>query len=102
MHAELTTDGGWTAAVPGLAKPIVLDAGDLSPDQNAEFARLVSEARAESGAAQAGAHKAIADGQSYRIVIDVDGNSVRLRAADPAVPPGFSALMEFVKEHGHR
>ncbi|KAK43569.1 hypothetical protein BG58_31525 [Caballeronia jiangsuensis] len=100
MHAELTTDGGF-AAIPGLASPVVLDEHDLSPEDGAEFARLVAAARDEASAPRPRAAKPVPDGRTYRINID-GGDALRLQAADPSIPPAFAALMNFVKGHGHR
>lgn len=68
MRVELATDGGF-AAMPGLAKPVLLDAADLSPDHGAELKRLVEAAVAEK--AQRGSVKAapVPDGRRYRITI---------------------------------
>ncbi|SAK86195.1 hypothetical protein AWB78_04417 [Caballeronia calidae] len=101
MHAELTIDGG-VGFFPGLARPIVLDAKDLSPDERAELARLVSAARTESAAPRAAAVKPVPDGRSYRIGIASDDGTLDLKCADPSVPTGFAALMAFIKQHGHR
>ncbi|WP_350029833.1 protealysin inhibitor emfourin [Caballeronia sp. INDeC2] len=100
MHAELTTDGG-LAAFPGLARPVVLDEDDLSPEEGTEFARLVAAARDEAGAPAPRATKPVPDGRTYRIDINGD-DALRLKAADPSIPPAFAALMDFVKRHGHR
>lgn len=100
MHAELTTDGGWTAGVPGLAKPMVLNETELSAGENDSFARLVAAARAERSIATESTK--IPDGQNHQIVI-VDGDArTVLSAADPSPPPKFCALMHFIREHGHR
>ncbi|MDR5795315.1 hypothetical protein QCE49_18235 [Caballeronia sp. LZ008] len=100
MHAELTTDGG-LAAFPGLARPIVLDEKDLSPDDGVAFAHLVVAARAEASASRPRATKPVPDGRTYRIHVDGD-DTLHLQAADPSIPPAFAALMEFIKRHGHR
>ncbi|CAB3809588.1 hypothetical protein LMG28614_07076 [Paraburkholderia ultramafica] len=102
MHAELTIDGGLAGNFPGLAAPIVLDGKDLSPDQKAEFLRLVSAARAETHPARDSAAKPIPDGRKYRLSIAMDHDDIKLRAADPTVPPAFAALKNFVVQHGHR
>jgi hypothetical protein len=101
MHAELTTEGG-LGAFPGLAKPVLLNAGDLSSTQNAEFGRLVSAARGESLSKGSRGDSPIPDGRTYRIVVDDNSAQLSLDAADPTVPAAFAALMKFIKEHGHR
>ena len=102
MRVELATDGGF-AAIPGLAKPVLLDAASLSPTQSVELQRLVAAALAEK--AQRGSVKAapVPDGRSYRFtVVGGDGARHQIEASDPMVPPAFEALMEFAKANGHR
>ena len=101
MRVELSTDGGF-AAIPGLAKPVLLDAADLSPDHGAELKRLVEAAVAEK--AQRGSVKAapVPDGRRYRITILGDGARNEIEAADPMIPPAFEALMEFARANGRR
>ncbi|BBU31013.1 hypothetical protein BTHE68_47470 [Burkholderia sp. THE68] len=101
MQAELFIEGG-VGFFPGLARPIVVQAAGLSPDESAEFAKLVSAARAEGGTARPSAKKPVPDARSYRISIAVDDGKLELEAADPGVPPAFAALMSFLKQHGHR
>ncbi|SAL02725.1 hypothetical protein AWB80_08426 [Caballeronia pedi] len=101
MQAELFIEGG-VGYFPGLARPIVLQAADLSPGESAEFARLISAARAEGGATRPSARKPMPDARSYRISIAGDDGKLELKAADPGVPPAFAALMNFLKQHGHR
>jgi hypothetical protein len=101
MRAELTIDGG-VGFFPGLARPIALDESDLSPDEREEFSRLVSAARALPGATPGAAVRAVPDGRTYRITIASGDGNIELRCADAAVPPEFSALMVFIKQHGHR
>jgi hypothetical protein len=101
MHVELTIDGG-VGFFPGLARPIVLDENDLSPDEREELSRLVSAARAQPAATPGAAAKAVPDGRTYRITIASRDGNIELRCADASVPPAFSALMVFIKQHGHR
>ena len=46
MRIELTTDGG-VAAIPGLAKPILLDSATMSSAQCTHLQRLVDAALSE-------------------------------------------------------
>jgi hypothetical protein len=101
MHAELTIDGG-IGFFPGLARPIALDEGDLSPDEREELSRLVSDASAEPAAAREAVAKPLPDGRTYRINITSEDETLQLKSADPSVPPAFAALMVFIKKHGHR
>ena len=101
MRVELATDGGF-AAIPGLARPVLLDAVDLSPDHGAKLKRLVEAALAEK--AQRGSTKAapVPDGRRYHITILGDGARNEIEAADPMIPPAFEALMEFTRGNGRR
>lgn len=103
MRVELVTDGGF-AAIPGLAKPVLLDAASLPPSQGVELKRLVAAALAEK--AQRGQVKAAApvpDGRSYRLtIVEDDGARHQIEAGDPMLPPAFEALMEFARANGHR
>ncbi len=102
MRVELVTDGGF-AAIPGLAKPVLLEAASLASTQGAELKRLVAAALAEK--AQRGPVKAapVPDGRSYRItIVEDDGARHQIEAGDPAVPPAFEALMDFARANGHR
>jgi hypothetical protein len=101
MHAELIIDGG-VGFFPGLAGPMVLDENDLSPEEREELRNLVSAARAQPAAAPHAASKVVPDGRTYRITIASESGNIELRCADTAVPPAFSALMGFIKQHGHR
>jgi hypothetical protein len=101
MRAELRIDGG-VGFFPGLVRPITLDESDLSADERQEFSRLVSAARALPGAAPGAAVRAVPDGRTYRITIASGDGNIELRCTDAAVPPAFSTLMVFIKQHGHR
>jgi len=101
MRVELTTEGGF-ATFPGLAKPIVLDAAELSADDNMELEKLAAAARDENLPYQSSRAAPVPDGRRYRISIRHENASYVLEAADPMVPPAFGALMDFVKKNGRR
>ena len=104
MRIELATEGGF-AAMPGLAKPVLLEAASLSPEQGAELQRLVQAALAEKASQAPTKARAapVPDGRSYRITVEGEGSARKLiEAADPAVPPAFQALMEFARSNGRR
>lgn len=104
MHIELVTEGGF-AALPGLARPVVLD--EANPPAacgcgRSELAALVDAALAERQAVGQGAPSSLPDARSYRITIERDGQREVLVAADALVPPAFAALRDFVRKHGVR
>ncbi|MDR5740487.1 MULTISPECIES: protealysin inhibitor emfourin [unclassified Caballeronia] len=101
MHAELIIDGG-VGFFPGLARPIVIDENDLSPAEREELSRLVSAAREQPAAAPRAATRPVPDGRTYRIIIVSGDGDIELGCADPSVPPAFSALMVFIRQHGRR
>src|SRR5436309_1034169 len=101
MRIELITDGGF-AAIPGLAKPILLDCATLSPEQNARSQRLVDAALTEKDQRKSVKTATVPDGRRYRLTIQRDGARYVVEAADPVIPPAFDALMEFVKANGLR
>lgn len=106
MHIELVTEGGF-AALPGLARPVVLDeahhAAACGCGRN-ELAALVEAALAERqtvGIGQA-APSSLPDARSYRMTIERNGQREVLVATDASVPPAFAALRDFVRKHGVR
>lgn len=101
MQIELSIDGGF-AAFPGLAKPILLDAADLSPELGDELKRLLDAALAEKRPRASTRAAAVPDGRRYSINIHSGGTRSDIKAADPMIPPAFDALMEFIKANGHR
>jgi hypothetical protein len=101
MRVELVMDGGF-AAIPGLAKPVLVEATDLSPERGAELKRLVEAALAEKPPRGRAKVAPVPDGRRYRITIRGDGAAHQIEAADPMVPPAFEALMAFARANGHR
>lgn len=101
VSIELTIDGGF-AAIPGLAKSIVLDPAHLPAEQGAKLLQLVNAAVAEYARGEAKQVAPVPDARHYRIAIQLAGVQHELVADDPAVPPAFDALMDFVKENGRR
>jgi hypothetical protein len=101
MRIELSIDGGF-AAIPGLAKPIVLDPANVSSDHGAQLQQLVNAALTENARGESVKAVRVPDARHYRISIQRDGERHELEADDPVVPPAFDALMDFVKANGQR
>ena len=101
MRIELSVDGGF-AAIPGLAKPIVLDPANVSSDQGAQLQQLVNAALTENARRESVNAAPVPDGRHYRLIIHGVGERHELEAADPVIPPAFDALMDFVKANGRR
>lgn len=101
MRVELNTEGGF-AAIPGLAKPVSVDAADLSSDLSKELQRLVNSALAEKAPAGSVKRSPVPDGRRYRISVQRGGSRDEVEADDPVTPPAFDALMDFVRANGRR
>lgn len=107
IHVELTIDGGQTGAMPGLARPIVVESASLSPEKEAQLKLLVEAALAENDARRRTSTKPRprhvgGDKQRYRLAIRRDGSVSEQHAVDEEVPPAFDSLKEFVRSNGHR
>jgi hypothetical protein len=103
MRVALVTEGGF-AAIPGLARPVVVSGQAVAPAECDELRRLVQAVLDEHcghAAAPSGA-STCADGRTYRMQIDHDNGQDVLVAGDPAVPPAFGELMRFIRQHGTR
>ena len=101
MHIELHTDGGF-AAIPGLSRPVVLDDVAASAADSGTLNALVDAALEEQRRMPAALPRRVPDARSYRLSIERNGRHDLLSAQDAQVPPAFKALMQFVKQHGHR
>lgn len=101
MRIELTTDGGF-AAIPGLAKPILVDTANLLPELSGELNRLVDSALAEKTPHGSVKRSPVPDGRHYRITIERGGTRDEIEATDPMIPPALDALMKFVRANGRR
>ncbi len=101
MRIELSIDGGF-AAIPGLAKPIVLDTVAATMTSDGELEKLVGAALAEKAQRPTLRAAPLPDARHYRITVIRDGNKQELSADDPTLPPAFAALMEYVQANGTR
>jgi hypothetical protein len=103
MRVALVTEGGF-AALPGLARPVVVSGQAVATAECDELHRLVQavlDEHADPAVAPSSA-SACADGRTYCIRIEHDGGHNEIVAGDPAVPPAFGALMRFIRQHGTR
>jgi len=100
MQVVLHIDGGF-AAMPGLAGPFVVSDQAVAPGERGKLDALVQAALDDRGSC-GGPAQNCPDGRTYRLSIERDGGQEELVAGDPAVPPAFSALAQFVRQHGQR
>ena len=101
MRVELQIDGGF-AHVPGLAKPIVVDATQLSATEAAELERLCAALPDPKHASTTPQRPAIADGRRYRITIETAHDRHQIDAADPIDHPAVANLVTFLQKRGRR
>jgi hypothetical protein len=106
LRLALERDGGF-AAVPGLSRPLTLEASALAPALRDALHGLVAAALAEHAArgvkpARPPPAGATPDGRTYRLHIQHAEGARSLEACDPSVPPAFAALMAFTEKHGVR
>jgi hypothetical protein len=101
MHIELITDGGF-AAIPGLAKPILLDATKLSPPLRGNLEDLVNSALSENASNTSLGHSPVPDARHYRIIIKRNGVQDIIETSDPITSRSIQALIEFIQSNGVR
>jgi len=101
MRVTLTIDGG-LAHMPGLAKPITVDAAQLSADDAATLRRLCDAVPATAYETPASQREVIPDGRRYRLTIERGNERRRLDAADPIDHPAIAELITFVRKRGTR
>lgn len=101
MRIELLTEGGF-AAIPGLARPTVLDASQAEPAMRDELTALVEAALAEQRNTVACTPSNFRDARRYQITIERDQARDVLVAADGALPPAFNKLLHYLRQHGQR
>ncbi|MFP5390443.1 MAG: protealysin inhibitor emfourin [Gammaproteobacteria bacterium] len=101
MHIELVTEGGF-AAIPGLARPLVIDDSSTLDGHASELEALVDAALAEQKSVAPALTPNLPDARQYHLVIERGGQRYNLCATDSVVPPAFKALMRFVRQHAVR
>ena len=101
MRVTLQRDGGF-AAVPGLQRPIIVDAGALSDVLRRELAALVAALpdAAPDTPVHRGPPSPVRDGRAYVLQIADGGREQILRFADPVEDPRLRAVRDFVAAHG--
>ena len=99
LRVTLTIDGGF-AHVPGLARPMTLDAAHLGGQRAAQMHRLCEAACAVVPKRAASRLAAIPDGRRYRLTIETDGSRREVNAADPVDEPAIAELIAFVRGMG--
>ena len=97
MKIEFKTEGG-IAYFPGLSKPVLIDSGELSEEENRELERLLDissffELPVDVGPSpQRGA-----DYRRYTIKVDDGRRSHTVRLADPVENTDLLALLDYLR-----
>ena len=101
LHVTLRIDGGF-AYLPGLARPIALDAAQLGDEHAAQLQRLCESACAVAPKRKAGGAAAVPDGRCYRLTVDLGDSRREVTASDPVDAAAIAELIAFVEKHGRR
>jgi hypothetical protein len=97
MHIELTTEGG-IAHFPGLAKPTVIDAAQLSESEARELAKLLEAAHFfDRGVQEPAPTQGAADYRTYSITIEKGGQRHTVRTSDMTSDASLKALTSFLR-----
>ena len=101
LRVTLRIDGGF-AHVPGLARPIALDAAHVGGEHAAQMQRLCEAACAVPPKRGLATTSPNPDGRRYRLTVEMEGSRHEVAAADPVDEPAIAELIAFVEEHGRR
>ena len=101
LRVTLQIDGGF-AYLPGLARPIALNAARLGDAHAAQLQRLCESACAVAPKRKANHATAVPDGRRYRLTIERGDSRREVTAADPIDAPAVAELIAFVEQHGQR
>ena len=101
LHVTLMIDGGF-AHLPGLARPIALNAAQLGDEHAAQLQRLCDSACAVASKPKASRAAAVPDGRRYRLTVESGDSRREVTAADPVDAPAIAELIAFVEKHGRR
>ena len=101
MRVELKIEGGF-AHVPGLARPLLVDADTLDDAAASILRNLCETVLSDATASGAAGATIVPDGRRYRVTIIDPRGTREIAAADPVEHPALSALIEFVQTHGRR
>ena len=99
MRITYSSEGGMTAAIPGLARPKVFDIADL-PDQEAnELIGLISQIDFFKLPSEIGSvKKGSADYSTQILTIEDNKLSHTVRLLEPITDPQLRALSEIIKK----
>ena len=101
LRVTLQIDGGF-AYLPGLARPIALNAAQLGDEHAAQLQRLCESACAVAPKRKASRSAAVPDGRRYRLTVESGDSRREVTAADPVDAPAIAELIAFVEKHGRR
>ncbi len=101
LRVTLQIDGGF-AHLPGLARPIALNAAQLGDEQAAQLQRLCASACAVAPKRRASRAAGVPDGRRYRLMVESGDSRREVTAADPVDAPAIAELIAFVEKHGRR
>ena len=101
LEVTLEIDGGF-AYVPGLARPIALNAAQLGDEHAAQLQRLCESACAVAPKRKASRAAGVPDGRRYRLTVESGDSRREVTAADPVDAPAIAELIAFVEKHGRR
>ena len=101
MRIELLTEGGF-AAIPGLARPTVLEVSHAEPAVRDELSGLADAALAEQRNTAACTPSNARDARRYQITIERGPARDVLVASDGGLPPAFGKLLRYLRQHGQR
>ncbi len=94
MKVKMSVDGGF-AALPGLRKPVTVDAATLTPARRERLRKAV--AAADFFAQKPGRARSAPDARSYTIEIDDGARSHTLALAEPITDPALQALVDAIR-----
>ncbi|MEK0084248.1 protealysin inhibitor emfourin [Benzoatithermus flavus] len=84
---------------PGLARPVVIEADRLPPDQASELCELIAATRffERPERAPAAAARGAADCRQYAVTVEEDGRCRTLHVAEPIVDPDLLRLVRLLE-----
>jgi hypothetical protein len=97
MRVQFKTEGGF-AYLPGLSKPVTIDADRLSPEEAGKLERLVEAAGFFDLPTTSDQPRSGADVRSYTISISSSGRDHAVSIVEPIENPQLQALVDFLGE----
>ena len=98
MKVTLATHGGLAAGLRLGGRPLMLDSDQLSEADARTLEDLVGAARAEPSAEST--RGSARDAMSYTVTVEDGSGAGVLRRSDDAMTPAFSALLDWLGDHG--